>query len=67
MSIKKSWHYILKDAQGQLIKGGFRENEFQRTKYADVYLIEKVLKKRSNKEHVKWVGFDQSYNSWVDI
>ena len=59
--------YILKDSQGQLIKGGFYEHELQKTKHADVFLVEKVLRKKGDKEFVKWLGFDESHNSWIDV
>jgi hypothetical protein len=32
----------------------------------DVYLIEKVIKKKKNKIFVKWLGFDEKYNSWIN-
>ena len=35
-------------------------------KYPDVYLIEKVLRRRGNKCYVKWLGFDSSHNSWIN-
>lgn len=53
--------YKLKD-----IKGNFYEHELQKTKYPDVYLIEKVLRKKGDKVFVKWLGFDDSHNSWVN-
>ena len=52
--------YELKDYQGNLISGGFYEFELQKTSNSDVYLIEKVLKKREDKLFVKWLGFDNS-------
>lgn len=59
--------YILKDARGQLIKRGFYEFELQKTKFPDIFLVEKVLQKRGDKELVKWLGFDQTHNSWIDM
>lgn len=46
--------------------GRFYTEELQRAKIKDVYLIEKVLKKRGNKIFVKWLGFDEKHNSWVN-
>jgi len=37
-----------------------------KVKYPDVYLVEQVLKKRGNQVYVKWLGFDDSYNSWMN-
>lgn len=58
--------YILEDMDGHLIKGGFYEMELLRAKYPDVYLVEKILKKRGNKFLVKWLGLSKEHNSWVD-
>lgn len=57
--------YLLKDGRGHSIQGGFYEHELQKTKYPDVYLVEKVLRKRGNEEFVKWLGFDNTHNSWI--
>lgn len=57
--------YKLKDTSEEEIKGSFYEQELQKTKYPDVYLVEKVLRKKGDKVYVKWLGFDSSHNSWV--
>ena len=41
--------YLLKDFQGNSIAGGFYEHELQRVSNPDVYLMEKILRKRGNK------------------
>jgi hypothetical protein len=33
-------------------------------KYPDIYLVEKVLKRRGDKVYVKWLGFNEK--SWID-
>ena len=58
--------YKLKDYQDKPIAGGFYEEELLESKYPDVYLVEKVLKKRGDRAYVKWLGFDSSHNSWID-
>ncbi|XP_018360506.1 PREDICTED: uncharacterized protein LOC108759522 [Trachymyrmex cornetzi] len=58
--------YLLKDYQGKPIAGGFYEHELQRVSNPDVYLMEKILRKRGNKVYVKWLGRDSSHNSWID-
>ena len=62
----------LKDHKGEEIKGNFYEDEIQRiTRDADddVYAVEKVLQeKRKDGEIwylVKWLGYDNSFNSWI--
>ena len=37
-------YYHLKDSNGEEIKGIFYEQEMQKTKYPDIYLVEKVLR-----------------------
>ena len=62
--------YKLKDYNGEIIEGSFYEQELQKTKQKEVYLIEKVLKtkKVGNKKQylVKWLGYPEKFNSWVD-
>ncbi|XP_043464116.1 uncharacterized protein LOC122499702 [Leptopilina heterotoma] len=58
--------YKLKDYQDQPISGGFYEEELLKVKYSDIYLVEKILKTRGNKVLVKWLGFDNSHNTWED-
>uniref|UniRef100_A0ABD2WNZ7 Integrase catalytic domain-containing protein n=1 Tax=Trichogramma kaykai TaxID=54128 RepID=A0ABD2WNZ7_9HYME len=52
--------YHLKDYKDQPIAGGFYEHEIAKVKHPDIYLIEKVLKRRKNQMYVKWLGFDIS-------
>lgn len=58
--------YKLKDYQNQPIAGGFYEQEMTRVANPDIYLVEKVLRKRGNQLYVKWLGFDNSHNSWIN-
>ncbi|KAJ8978144.1 hypothetical protein NQ317_016846 [Molorchus minor] len=58
--------YLLEDMNGQQVKGCFYEHELQKTKYPDIYLVEKVLKKNKNKVYVKWLGFSKGHNSWIE-
>lgn len=57
--------YLLGDAQNNDILGGFYEEELQKVKHPDVYLVEKVLRRRGNKVFVKWLGLDKTHNSWI--
>lgn len=58
--------YILKDYRGEPIDGGFYEHELLRVANPDVYLVEKVLRRRGNQVYVKWLGMDKSHNSWIN-
>ncbi|XP_043263174.1 uncharacterized protein LOC122403621 [Colletes gigas] len=57
--------YLLKDAYEKPIAGGFYEHELQRVANSDVYLVEKVLRKKGNSVYVKWLGLNNSHNSWI--
>lgn len=57
--------YVLKDGRDQILKGCFYEMELMKTKYPDVHLIEKIIKRKGNKKLIKWLGYDSSYNSWI--
>lgn len=58
--------YILKDDKGNVLEGGFYEQEISKTKFDDVYLIEKNLKSKGEKVFVRWLGYDKSYDSWIN-
>ena len=48
-----------------LIIGTFYEKELQKINQQE-FRTEKVIKKKGNKLHVKWKGYDNSFNSWID-
>lgn len=58
--------YILADLSGDKIKGCFYEQELQITKHPDVYLVDKVLRRKGSQLFVKWLGFSDSENSWIN-
>ena len=45
--------------------GAFYETELQKIDHQE-FRIEKIIKKRRNKLYVKWKGYDNSFNSWID-
>lgn len=57
--------YLLTDMSGKPISGGFYEEELQKTSQPDIYLVEKILRKKGRKMYVKWLGLDKSHNSWI--
>ena len=57
--------YKLEDLQGEEIKGTFYEPELQKTEQ-QVFRIEKIIKKEKGKSLVKWKGYSDKFNSWVD-
>ena len=62
--------YILSDSSGEILEGGFYENELQKTNQ-ELYRIEKVLqrKKIDGVEYalVKWSGYDKKHNQWIPV
>ena len=61
-------YYYLKDLTGEKLDGLFYEQELLKTnmKENDLYIIEKIIKKVDNKYLVKWKGYDDSFNSYVN-
>jgi len=57
--------YKITDTKGEEIQGSFYEQELQRTSQ-EIFRIEKVIKTRGNKSLVKWFGYPDSFNSWVN-
>ena len=59
------WTYVINDLNGDEITGTFYENELQKTNQKE-FRIEKVIKRKGDKLYVKWRGYDNSFNSWID-
>ena len=57
--------YKIMDYNGEEIDGTFYEQELQKTTQ-EVFRIEKVIRKKGTKSLVKWLGYPESFNSWVD-
>ena len=58
--------YNIKDYRDNSIDGKFYEEELQKCKYPDTYLIERVIRKRGDRVLVKWLGFDDTHNQWIN-
>ena len=59
------WTYVINDLNGEEIIGTFYEKELQKTSQEE-FRIEKVVRRKGNKLYVKWKGYDNSFNSWID-
>ena len=59
------WTYEINDLNGEKIIGSFYEKELQKTSQEE-FRIEKVIKRKGDKIYVKWKGYDNSFNSWID-
>ena len=62
-------YYYLKDLNDEKVQGSFYSEQLQKTNFKkdDLYIIEKVLKTKSDKAYVKWRNYDSSFNSWVNL
>ena len=59
--------YKIKDLNNEIIIGIFYERELSKTKStSDEYIIEKILKTNKNRLYVKWRGYSNNFNSWID-
>ena len=58
--------YKIKDMNNEVIQGIFYEKEVQLNKNTTGYIIEKILKTNKDKIYVKWRGYSNNFNSWVD-
>ena len=59
-------YYFLKNLKGEKIDGMFYEQELLKTKENDLYIIEKIIRKNKNRYLVKWQGYSDEFNSYVD-
>ena len=59
------WTYAISDLNGEKIIGSFYEKELQKTNQKE-FRIEKVLKRKGDKLYVKWKGYNNSFNSWIN-
>ena len=64
--LKIQFHgHVINDLNDEEIIGTFYEKELQKIDQQK-FRIEKVIKKKGDKLYVKWKGYDNSFNSWID-
>ena len=59
------WTCVIDDLNGEEITRTFYENKLQKIDQQE-FRIEKVIKEKGDKSYVKWKGYDNSFNSWID-
>ena len=59
------WTYVIDGLNSEEITGTFYEKELQKIDQQE-FRIEKVIKKKGDKLYVKWKGYHNSFNSWID-
>ena len=65
VKITVTWIYVINDLNGEEIIETFYEKELQKTNQKE-FRIEKVIKRKGDKLYVKWKGYDNLFNSWID-
>ena len=59
------WTYVINNLNGEEISERFYQKELQKTNQKELR-IEKVIKRKGDKLNVKWKGYDNSFNSWIN-
>ena len=59
------WTYVISDLNGKEIIGTFYEKKLQKTNQQKLRK-KKVIRRKGDKLYVKWKGYDNSFNSWID-
>ena len=57
--------YTINDLNGEEIIGTCYKKELEKIDEQE-FRTEKVIRKKGDKLYVKWRGYDNSFNSWID-
>ena len=56
------WTYLISDLNGEEVVGMFYEEELQMINQIE-FGVEKVIKRKEDKQYVQWKGYDNLFNS----
>ena len=56
----------IEDLNGEEIAWIYYEKELQKANQTE-FKVEKVIKRRGDKLYLKWKGFDDLFNNWINI
>ena len=59
------WTYLINNLNGEPITGSIYEKELRKTSQ-EKFRIEKIIKRKADKLYVKWKGYNNPFNSWID-
>ena len=59
------WTFVINDLNGEEIIGTFYEKDMRKANQKE-FKIEKVIKRKGDKLYVKWKGYDNLFNRWID-
>ena len=60
-----TWTYVINYLNNEEVIGSFYEKELQKTNQKE-FRTEKILKSKGGKLYVKWKGYDNLFNSWIN-
>ena len=59
------WKYVTSNLNGEEMVGTFYEKELKE-QIKKKLIVEKVVKRKGSKLYVKWKGYDNFLNRWID-
>ena len=60
-----SWTYVISDLKCEEIIGTFYENKLQKPNQKE-FRTEKAIRRKGDKLYVKWKGYNNSFNRWIN-
>ena len=59
--------YVIGDLKVEEIIGTFHEKDLQERSLAKLRIEKKKMRKKGKKLFVKWKGYNNSFNSWINM
>ena len=59
------WTYVINYLKGEGFLGRFYEKELQQTDQKE-FRIENIMKRKGDKLYVKWKGYNNWFNCWIN-
>ena len=61
------WTYVISDLNmEEIVETFFKKKMRKKKNNQEEFRIEKVIKRKGHKLYVKWKGYKNSFNSWID-
>ena len=58
--------YKINEWDGTPLKGPFYEEDLQKVRVNDLFRVEKIVKRKGDKVLVRWKGWPDKYDSWIE-